>query len=324
MRAPRNFFLLSWLLSVPAYASLPPDFGLPNLLELPGLHTVIGGSAVGPGDPVARSTVGLQMGGGGVCTATIIEKDVLVTAAHCLERGGGITVSFGSDLDSDVTVRARSHRMHPSFGGRGRDEADIGVVLLGGSLPRGYAPVPVLGNSNFREGQPVIIAGYGVSDGRRDSGSGRLRKAQARVLRVRGTEVLIDQRQGTGACRGDSGGPGFVQNSRGELQVWGVVSRGPRFCDEEGIFTRIDSHVAWVKQTIAQLRQGGRGEDDREERDPGRGRRPPPPEEEDDRRYPDEEGGRGYPDDDEDGYYPPNERPYPEDEDGYPTPRRWR
>lgn len=275
MRAVSRALLLSL-----AFPSAATGSAFPSILDLP---SVIGGSHVADNDPVARSTVGLHSGEG-VCTASIIAPDIIVTAAHCLQNKGRLSVSFGSTLESDTRVRARASRRHPDFGRRrGRDEADIAVVLLGAPLPRGFVPVPVFQAGSLRRGQAVLLAGYGVSDGRLDTGSGRLRKTETQVLRTAGTEVLVDQSRGRGVCRGDSGGPGFVRDRQGRLQVWGVVSRGPQHCDEEGVFTRIDSHDQWIRRAIADMRAGGeeRGDERREEY-PEEGEDYPPEEDEED------------------------------------------
>src|SRR5258708_1675351 len=51
---------------------------------------IVGGSKVSASDPIASTTVGLS-DGEALCTASLIDDDIAVTAAHCVD---------GANLDS--------------------------------------------------------------------------------------------------------------------------------------------------------------------------------------------------------------------------------
>ena len=72
------------------------------------------------------------------------------------------------------------------------------------------------------------------------------------------TEVLLDQRQGRGACHGDSGGPAEVLKN-GVKYLWGVTNRGypetgPDDCAQFSIYTKITAHQSFINTATAQLR----------------------------------------------------------------------
>jgi hypothetical protein len=140
-----------------------------------------------------------------------------------------------------------------------KDIGDVAIVKFSGGLPAGYKPAKLMRNkSDLVNGMDVVLAGYGISDGIAKSGAGVLRKTQLKLsdANYSNTEVRFDQRSGTGACHGDSGGPAFAK-VRGETLVFGVTSRGSEDKDDTcgvfAIYTSIPGEIAFVDQAIAEL-----------------------------------------------------------------------
>jgi secreted trypsin-like serine protease len=87
-----------------------------------------------------------------------------------------------------------------------------------------------------------------------DDGSGTLRKTAVKIFEPQfgGSEVVLDQREGTGACNGDSGGPAYILVN-GQLQLFGITSRGNVTCDVFAVYTNILAHQKFIELGIAKL-----------------------------------------------------------------------
>lgn len=240
---------------------------------------IIGGVEVGADDPDAASTVAILSRtpeGIGLCSASLLASDILITAAHCVTGIYGeatspnnLRVAFGKNLHSDdiIVRRVVGSKAHPTWKGlatRGKDQGDIAIVRFRDGLPPGYRQAKVLAaHVNLKPGGTTLLMGFGVDRMGPNGGSGVgiLRKVDAQIDEPKfgRTEVLLDQRNGKGACYGDSGGPAFIRNSSGEPLLWGVTNRAnpddSRDCRQGSIYTRITAHAAFVDAAIKQLRR---------------------------------------------------------------------
>jgi secreted trypsin-like serine protease len=255
----------------------PYSLGAIALIGLTAGHStfcqadIVGGDDVAGSDPLARSTVALYKktsSGGMLCTATLIKKDIALTAAHCVERGvNGMVVVFGESIDSEDrdVVRVAEAEVAREWNEThlgGEDAGDIALVRIEGKLPKGYRVAHLLPASvKLQKGDKVILAGYGISNAILKTGAGKLRKAAVTVEKPSfgKTEILLDQRKGSGACHGDSGGPAFVEHD-GKIYLMGVTSRGypataPDDCRHEVVYTKVDAYRSWIKETAKEMEQ---------------------------------------------------------------------
>jgi len=230
---------------------------------------VVGGDDVDPDGEIAHTTVALYQQaqqGGMLCSATLIAKNVAVTAAHCVEHGvDHMAVILGSQIASQnrdvlrVVDAEVSSAWNPSHLG-GQDAGDIALVKFEGKLPKGYHAARILPvKTKLEKGDEVILAGYGISNALKKTGAGTLRETNVSVAQpdFGSTEILLDQRHGSGACHGDSGGPAFVM-SNGKYDLMGVTSRGypataPDDCRQEVVYTRVNAYRAWISQTVKEF-----------------------------------------------------------------------
>lgn len=239
--------------------------------SLPAMADIVGGEDVTPRDPVRKSTVALYEPSadgksGALCTASLISSTTAITAAHCFDpRGGHPVVIFGRDLHAPSTKKrvVSAVAIHPRWAkrqGRGMDQGDIAVVEFPGGLPKGYAPVPMAsGDASVRAGKTATLAGFGISDARKKTGAGVLRKTRVKVLddRPGKSEMILDQRHGHGACHGDSGGPAFVRE-KGRAVLAGVTNRGypdgaPDDCAHRVVYTKVRAYRPWINRTQAKM-----------------------------------------------------------------------
>jgi endonuclease G len=58
-------------------------------------------------------------------------------------------------------------------------------------------------------------------------------------------------------CKGDSGGPFFLADSRGRWFLAGVTSRGTdlatTMCGDGGLYVRVDKYLDWITKTMKKV-----------------------------------------------------------------------
>jgi secreted trypsin-like serine protease len=235
------------------------------------LADILGGDEVESGDPIAHSTIALYQQtahGGALCTASLITKNIAVTAAHCVEHGiDHMAVILGEKIESEDrdVLRVVDAQISPEWSEArlaGEDAGDIALVKFKGKLPKGYGPahlIPKSAEAELSQGEEVILAGYGITNASKKVGAGTLRQASVKIAQPEfgKTEILFDQHQGSGACHGDSGGPAFIQ-IKGKDYLLGVTSRGypvtaPDDCKHKVIYTKVAAYRDWIKATVKEL-----------------------------------------------------------------------
>lgn len=229
---------------------------------------IIGGVNVDPSDPIAATTVAVTLDDG-LCTGSIIDTDLVVTAGHCVGDGTGrVEIVFTPDTIKNphaLTVRATGTAVPPEYKGAnssGKDQYDIALIHFAGGLPKGYGKATLMSpREKLTNGETVTLAGYGIANAITEVGAGVLRKTQVTIAKANfgKTEVLLDQTHGSGACHGDSGGPAFVQSAN-RLELWGVTNRGypdhaPDDCAHQAVYTNILAHTAWLADAAQRLRK---------------------------------------------------------------------
>lgn len=198
------------------------------------------------------------------CSGSLIGKNTIVTAGHCLDyQGVGAYVIFGLKQDSaDVQgrkiVKAAFHEKYDgNFPESARDVFDIGVAQFEGELPNGFNPVEILtDDSILKNGAEILLAGFGVTNGYTQAGAGTLRYTSVKIQdeAYGKTEVQTDEKK-NGSCNGDSGGPGLV-SFNGKYYVWGTTSRGDAACVNNGIYTKVTSYKQWIDAKISEWDSG--------------------------------------------------------------------
>ncbi|WP_141732954.1 S1 family peptidase [Oligoflexus tunisiensis] len=206
---------------------------------------IINGTLAPDGGAIEQSTVALASSNGQVfCTGTLIHKNFVVSAAHCLANfRGTLYIGFGRSSSEFKFVKATDYEVNPSYTGNFNKNvpADISVIELSAPAPAGYNPVAIY-KGTVSQGSKLSLAGFGQTD---SGGSGRLYYTSVGVSGQTSNEITVYQ-GGTGACYGDSGGPAYV-SSGSTLQVIGATSRGQQGCRGSSIYTNVAYHLNWLR-----------------------------------------------------------------------------
>lgn len=236
---------------------------------------IIGGNDELPGSAISQQTVyikGKIQRASFTCTGSILNENMILTAGHCLGGGGyaDLTVHFGVQ-GAENAIKVINQIRVRDIADTEYDWDDVAVLKLEKNIPAGFHPVKFLENPDLLiNGAKVILAGYGQTVAHPPSSgngnSGRLRSVEQTVLQTPygQTEFLISL-AGKGPCRGDSGGPAFI-NVNGELQQIGIASRmtendripgggrNPEYaCTVDLVYSNVLAQQKWINWAIQKL-----------------------------------------------------------------------
>lgn len=236
---------------------------------------IVNGDVVTDIDPVAKSTVlliGKIARASFTCSGVLIERDVILTAGHCMGAPGWaqLEAHFKKDKNKSgpvisIVKQLRPWTKQPSE--RAFDQDDIAVLKLKTPAPANYQTATILDDpSLIKNGMTLIQAGYGRNVVRDSfigkSGTGILRQKKQTVLNSQfGQKEFLMSIVGGGTCSGDSGGPAYLEMN-GKLFLAGIASRMTTnnrvvengkeqyYCTKDMIFTFVPTQLNWIKTNI--------------------------------------------------------------------------
>lgn len=235
---------------------------------------IIGGSPARNEDAVTASTVSMIIDFDGtpfsICTGTLISKNLILTASHCVEQmeAEDISISFGTQLPTDFTnaklVKVTSLKTHPDFKMIFDEneepitgQNDIALLRIEQNAPDTARPVPVLTDKRpLPPGQSLLLAGFGLVNEIGDPVyATELNYTYVPLARVQDNFLITDQTNAKGACSGDSGGPAYVETAKGLVVVG--VTRGPHAkaldCRHYGEYTHASKFESFILETAKEL-----------------------------------------------------------------------
>ena len=233
-----------------------------------GPETVLPDQVAGPEDDAAVAeriiagsvdrehvaVVALTVGGRPFCSGTLVGPRTVFTAGHCVvESGlgaGQVEVFFGTRVGGPgVALPVAEWGAHPGYEvlPDGVPLHDVAYVTLAAEAP--VAPLAwQTAKLGSLVGRRVLMAGYGVTSARQQTGAGT-RRALHQVVTDQDAMFLYYGDGVSGTCQGDSGGPTLVEGDGGPTLV-AVTSYGDQSCVQSGANTRVDAHAAFLSAHV--------------------------------------------------------------------------
>ena len=251
MRRALSLVLSGWL-SVTAFGCTPQGPIDPAALEMLG-RGIVGGSNTSDWPAVGMYLI--DGGYGGLCTATLVAEDVLLTACHCVDGAGSQDawsnasnmndISWGNTWNIDEAIE------HPSCNMNASHPHDMAVLILEDPITDfDFIPVNTTSFSNSWVGDWFHYVGYGNNTTYSGSGAGVKRETDIQLNQYE-TYEYIHYTYGTNTCAGDSGGPSLVDIG-GDWYVAGVnsavgpVEQGQDYCEGYGYEMRVDTEINFL------------------------------------------------------------------------------
>jgi trypsin len=238
---------------VPARPALVPE--AVNPFERFAAEKIVGGVQAAKGEfpflVSLRSSWGSHF-----CGGSLIKKNWVLTAAHCVEGGylKGIAVGLLNQADTEGVEKFTVLEIikHPGWDTNTMDN-DFALVKLSGDSK--YAPITL--NAKELSGGEFVTAGWGTtSEG--GSVSKNLMKVSVPFITKEACSAAYDgitdsmlcagyPQGGKDSCQGDSGGPLMIGSGSSRVLA-GVVSWGEGCArpNKPGVYSKVNGALEWI------------------------------------------------------------------------------
>jgi secreted trypsin-like serine protease len=204
-----------------------------------------------------------------ICTGSLIEKDVVLTAAHCVDEPGRYAVQLRADtLESNwLFINSSAEWSSPRYDKR-KIQNDIGLILLETPVVD-FSPIPIADKTLLEAvDSQTSFTVYGWGEDQNGDVASFLRfsdlKSQTKAAKkffsarlfnskttIAAGRYLKGERVYSGACYGDSGGP-LTANILGVETLVGITSYGAVSCRAKvpSVFTKVPYYEKDILQGI--------------------------------------------------------------------------
>lgn len=216
-------------------------------------HAIVGGAE--DTGTLARSSVMVLSSKGGVCSAVVVDADVVLTAAHCVADAPRHLVHWREAEGPPALVEPTAVAVHPGYDAKAiearRPSIDLALMRLASKLPERFAPA-TLSPASPERGVGIRFGGYGLAREADARSTGTFRSLELPVVEPYGRSRILVWAKGerAGACTGDSGGPVALGGIVFAVTSWakGAKARG---CGEISQGVLLGPQREWIDRTLA-------------------------------------------------------------------------
>jgi secreted trypsin-like serine protease len=190
------------------------------------------------------------------CSGVALTKNIVITAAHCLDEAPTWMVRVTSgcdDVKSDKCTRTKAlyRTINPTYAAKMNTEGiwnDLGIIVTKEPIPN--ITTAIISNK-VRTKAEVVTAGFGTRNGR----TGRLWSGKSKIKDHNLYEFKTYANGENGTCGGDSGGPAYYEDENGEHVLAGILSRAFRgdtqICGGYAHYTVPAMYIGWIEQVTS-------------------------------------------------------------------------
>lgn len=222
------------------------------LLATSPAHAIVGGR---PAEgALAAQTAMIVSTRGASCTGVVLGREVLLTAAHCVQPAADYAVVV-FEAGAPRLIPLSRIALHPAFDPNSfatrRPTPDLAVVRLSEPLPARFSPArlsaePALPARRAR----FLIAGFGVARDGDGKSAGTLRSVELPSIGTTGgIMVRLSDGEAKGGCTGDSGGPMIADGVVVGIIGWSTAAGGARGCGGVTGVTVVGPQHPWIATT---------------------------------------------------------------------------
>jgi Trypsin len=220
-------------------------------------HAINGGKNA-PAD-IAAQTVQVVSTSGPTCSATVIARDLLLTAGHCVQPKANYAVVISEGADPHIVPITRIE-LHPKYNPHQfetlKPSPDLAIFKVSEPLPARFRAAKLATERALpKPGDLFTLAGYGFGIEGDPKTAGKVRTVTLPAIgNTGGIMVRLSAGNGSasGACTGDSGGPVFRGDQLVAVIGW-INTPAGRNCGSVTGATLVALQRDWIVATARAL-----------------------------------------------------------------------